>query len=284
MLYRSLLQKLKAELPNTVVLLLSPMDPLELHPMNPLVNATLLSTASDTCKNELRHNAKQFSKFLESISDELRSDTFGIEVIPSMRRFGKLIGEDLPDDMIQSKMGKFIWNNFIAQKKSSSKSYDRIKCTNSENKLFLTSPVKKQLSSQEGISSNKMGIEIEVKQGTDAEVRIKFVNEKNDEFTTKNLNAGYQLSKDMLNKKHVIKINFSDVFDFKDTSPNESKDLRLLLTSKELSFKIESSDNSIIIRKISIKGSVIQSYSGDVQNKDGFKKLETEQFYACSDV
>ena len=50
MLYRSLLQKLKEELPNTVVLLLSPMDPLELHPMNPLVNATLLSTASDTCK------------------------------------------------------------------------------------------------------------------------------------------------------------------------------------------------------------------------------------------
>ena len=50
MLYRSLLQKLKEELPNTVVLLLSPMDPLELHPMNPLVNATLLRTASDTCK------------------------------------------------------------------------------------------------------------------------------------------------------------------------------------------------------------------------------------------
>ena len=48
--------------------------------------------------------------------------------------------------------------------------------------------------------------------------------------------------------------------------------------------RIESSDNSIIIRKISIKGSVIQSYSGDVQNKDGFKKLETEQFYACSGV
>ena len=86
-----------------------------------------------------------------------------------------------------------------------------------------------------------MGIEIEVKQGTDAEVRIKFVNEKNDEFTTKNLNAGYQLSKDMLNKKNVIKINFSDVFDFKDTSPNESKDLRLLLTSKELSFEYKSS-------------------------------------------
>ena len=146
-----------------------------------------------------------------------------------------------------------------------------------------------------------MGIEIEVKQGTDAEVRIKFVNEKNDEFTTKNLNAGHQLSKDMLNKKNVVKINLADVFDFKDTSSKESKDLSLLLTSKELSFKyyssifimnfhfsnncrIESSDNSIIIRKISIKGSVIQSYSGDVQNKDGFKKLEMEQFYGCSGV
>lgn len=292
MLYRSLLQKLKMALPNTVVLLLSPMNPLELHPTNPLVNATLLMTASNTCKNELKYNAEQFSKFLENISGELRTDTFGIEVIPSMQRFGKLIGENLPDDMIQSKIGKFIWNNFIAKEKSSTKSCDKIKCTNSGNKLHLTPPVKKQTTRQEGISSNEMGIEIEVKQGTDAEVRIKFVNEKTDEFTTKNLNEkgcfsnpdGCKISKDILSKKDVIRMNFVDVFDVKDTSLMESKDLSLLLTSKELSFKIESSDDSVSIRKIVIKGCVIQSYTGDVQNKDGFKKLEVEQFYACSNV
>jgi len=276
MLYRSLLQKLK-DLPRTLVLILSPIDPLDMDPYSPLIETSLLSllkNPSESCKKELRENRKLFLDHLNAFANEFKSDDFAIEIIPAMKGLGRLLGNKHPDDDIQSKMGKFLWNNFISSSKSPNMDHENINCP--ENKVHLTSPGPRK-STNFKIVPPSMAIEFEIRKGTGSAIRIEFKNEH-----------GHFKTNNMKTKGNKIKLNLSDCFET-TSIPEKQGALDMFMKNKELSFRVESSrhhhshlDKSLVISNIRIKGSSLYSFSGDVQNDGVWRELEKQQFAACS--
>jgi len=276
--YISLLQKLRSALPNTVVLLLSPIDLLDVSSCNPLLKNPFLQNPSKNCRKEINDNAKIFSIFLNKLANEFRNANFGIEVIPSMQRFGKLMKCEFPNDDVQSKMGKFLWNNFISSKRSSKMRTDKIDCITPGKVLPLTPPSKKKaLKKIDKLTSSSQGIEIDTK-STNEEMKIQFFNGENT-FTSRNLNEdacfGSQKACPLRKKKeNFVQFNLADAF--------EDEDLKYLMKSKDLSFRVESPSN-VSMLKMTVITSEVHAYSGNVRNnQDDWIKLEKTDLFACS--
>jgi len=177
------------DLPNTVVLLLTPMDVdsfLRPKCSMPLPKPYDWMVNDAKCRKEISDNRNLLEYYLYEVANEFRTETFGVEVLPALKNYQA--DTDLTDDCLHpsendhSMMGKNVWNNFVSKEKDRVSDYSDdlwILCPDPDAYIPLTKPGTKTQPIETQFTSllKKAKLIIENDEATDDNVYIEFRNQ-----------------------------------------------------------------------------------------------------------